>query len=32
MDYGTQTYGDRFFLNVKPHEEREPPARRDQAD
>jgi choline-glycine betaine transporter len=31
VDYGTQTYGDRFFFNVKPHEEeKEPPARRDQ--
>ena len=21
VDYGTQAYGDRFFLNVKPHED-----------
>jgi choline/carnitine/betaine transport len=30
VDYGTQAYGGRFFLNVKPHEE-EPPARQDHS-
>jgi choline-glycine betaine transporter len=30
VDYGTQAYGGRFFLNVKPHED-EPPARRNQS-